>query len=190
MKLRFPFASACALLAAGNAALAADTYQIDNEHTFPSFEIRHIGWSTFRGRFDSTSGTITLDRATKTGAADVTIDVDSISTGVEKLDAELKSAGFFDAATYPKITFKSGAFRFKGDKLVAMTGDLTMHGVTRPVTLTVDSFACKQHPFKKVPACGADASARIRRSDWGISKYPPEIIADEVTLRIEVEAKQ
>jgi len=190
MRIMIPFASACALLTVGYAAESADTYQIDPSHTFPSFEINHMGLSTYRGRFDRTSGTITLDLAKKTGSADVTIDVDSISTGGEKLDTRLKEADFFDAATYPKITFKSSLFKFEGDKLVAMTGDLTMRGVTRPVTLTIDSFICKPHPFMKVPACGADASVRIRRTDWSIGKYPPEIVGEEVTLRIQIEAHQ
>jgi len=190
MKFMIPLASACALLTAGYAAQSADTYQIDPNHTFPSFEINHMGYSTYRGRFDSTSGTLTLDQAKKTGSADVTIDVNSISTGVEKLNAHLKSADFFDAATYPKITFKSSSFEFKQDKLVAMTGDLTMHGITKPVTLKVESFVCKPHPFMKVPACGAGATAIIKRTDWGIGKYPPEILGEEVTLRIQIEAHQ
>jgi len=180
-----------ALTLAAYSALAAETtYSIDASHSFPSFEIKHMGFSTFRGRFDKVSGSVTLDPAAKKGSAEVTIDVGSVSTGVEKLNEHLKTPDFFDATTYPTITFKAGSFKFKGDKLVSVAGDLTMHGVTKPVTLVVDAFACKEHPFMKVPACGADAHAVIKRSDWGIgSKFPGAALGEEVTLHIQVEAQ-
>jgi len=168
-------------------AHAAETYAIDPTHTFPGFEINHLGFSTFRGRFDKTSGTITLDVAKKTGSADITIDVASVSTGVAKLDEHLLKDDFFDVAKYPTIVFKSKDFKFKGDKLSAVQGDLTMHGVTKPVTLTVSSFVCKEHPLKKIQACGADASVKIQRSQWGITTYSPNV-GEEVTLQIEIEA--
>ena len=172
------------------AEAAESSYSIDTNHSFPSFEIKHMGFSTFRGRFDKVSGSVTLDPAANMGSADVTIEVASVSTGVYKLNEHLKTPDFFDAATFPTITFKSTSFKFKGDTLVSVAGDLTMHGVTKPVTLEVDAFACKEHPFMKVPACGADAHAVIKRSEWGIgSKYPGAIIGEEVTLHIQVEAQ-
>jgi polyisoprenoid-binding protein YceI len=176
-----------ALLVSAGAAYAADTYVIDPTHTFANFEIDHLGFSTTRGRFDKTSGTVTLDLAKKSGTADVTIDVASVSTGVPKLDEHLLKDDFFDVAKYPTIRFTSKDFRFEGDKLVAVTGDLTMHGVTRPATLTVTRFACKEHPLRKIPACGADAHTTIKRSEWGISTYSPNV-GEAVTLRIQVEA--
>jgi len=189
-------ASAAVLAAMGltsfcpTAEAAETTYTVDTNHSFPSFEIKHMGFSTFRGRFDKVSGSVTLDPAAKKGSAEVTIDVGSVSTGVDKLNEHLKTPDFFDAATYPTITFKSSSFKFKGDKLVSVAGDLTMHGVTKPVTLQVDAFACKEHPFMKVPACGADAHAVIKRSDWGIgSKFPAAVLGEEVTLHIQVEAQ-
>jgi len=190
MKKLMTLTSVCALTAVAYGAAAADTYTIDPNHTFPSFEINHMGYSTFRGRFDKSSGTVALDTAKKTGSVDVTIDVDSISTGVDKLNTHLKTPDFFDAAKFPTITFKSSAFKFKGGNVVAITGDLTMHGVTKPVTLTVDSLVCKVHPFMKVPACGAGAHAVIKRTDWGIGTYPPAILGEDVTLRIQIEAHQ
>ncbi len=184
----FSVVFAAALLSAFfTRAHAADTYAIDPTHTFPSFALNHLGFSTFRGRFDKTSGTITLDLAKKTGSADITIDVTSVSTGVIKLDEHLLKDDFFNAAKYPTIGFKSKDFKFKGDTLTAVQGDLTLHGVTKPVTLTVTSFACKEHPLKKIQACGADATATIKRSEWGISTYSPNV-GEEVTLQIEVEA--
>ena len=173
---------------AAGAAAAPDTYTIDSNHSFPSFEITHFGFSTFRGRFDRTSGTIVLDLAKKTGNADVTIDATSISTGVAKLDEELKGANFFDTAKYPAITFKARNFGFDGERLAAVNGDLTIHGVTKPVTLQVKNFLCKDHPMKKVPACGADAFATIKRSEFGVSTYSPNV-GEEVTLEIQVEAQ-
>ncbi len=175
------------LLASSVSAYAADTYVIDPTHTFANFEIDHLGFSTTRGRFDKTSGTITLDLAKKSGAADVSLDAASISTGVPKLDEHLLKDDFFDVAKYPVIRFNSKDFRFEGERLVAVKGELTMHGVTRPVTLEVSRFACKEHPLRKVPACGADAHATIQRSQWGISTYSPNV-GEEVTLRIQVEA--
>lgn len=178
---------AVAAIAAVPAARAADTYVIDPSHTFPTWEVRHLGFSTFRGRFDRTSGTITFDPVAKTGSAEITIDAASVSSGVEKLDQHLRNADFLDVEKYPVITFKSREFRFEGDRLVAVEGDLTMLGVTRPVTLEVDSLVCKEHPMAKVPACGADAHTTIKRSEWGM-KYLVPAVGDEVTLRIQVEA--
>ena len=178
---------AAVLAATSFAAAAADTYDLEPNHTFPRFAISHLGFSTFHGQFNKTSGTATIDTAKKTGSVDVTIDVSSISTGVDKLNEHLKTPDFFDAAKYPTITFKSTSFKFDGDKLDAVTGDLTMHGVTKPVTLEVEHFVCKDHPMMKKPACGADLEAKIKRSDWGISTYVP-LVGDEVELTIEVEA--
>lgn len=168
---------------------AADTYEIDPSHTFPTFEVNHLGLSTFRGRFDKTSGTITLDLAKKTGSVDVTIDANSVSTGVAKLDAHLKNEDFFDTAKYPTITFKSTKFKFDGNDLDEVEGVLTMHGVSKPVTLDVDDFVCKPHPMTQRPACGANLEAKIKRSDWGITYLSPNV-GEEVKLKIEVEAHQ
>lgn len=181
---------AASLLGLATAAQATSaTYTIDPNHTFPSFEISHLGFSTYRGRFNETRGTVTLDPQAKTGSVDVTIQVDSVDSGVAKLDEHLRKDEFFDAAKYPTIHFKAGDFRFEGETPVAVTGDLTMHGVTKPVTLSIDHFACKPHPLAGVWACGADLSATLQRSEWGISKYSP-MVGEEVKLRIEVEAHQ
>lgn len=175
------------LLAVAMPAFAAETYTLDSHHTFPRFAISHLGLSTFRAQFDDTQGTVTLDRAKKTGSVEATIAVASIATGVDKLDEHLKSADFFDAAKYPTISFKASDFSFDGDTPSAVTGTLTMHGVAKPVTLTIGNFVCKEHPMMKKPACGAELSGTLKRSDWGISTYVP-LVGDEVTLTIEVEA--
>ncbi len=171
------------------AAGAADTYVVDGNHTFPSFAVSHFGFSTYRGRFDRTSGTILLNLKKKSGSADILIDVTSVNTGVKKLDEHLQEADFFDTARYPTMTFKSKDFTFHGDKLTGVEGQLTIKGVTKPVTLKITSFSCRNHPMKKVPACGADAETTIKRSDFGVSAYSPNI-GEEVKLFIEVEAQQ
>ncbi len=176
-----------ATLLAGTAAAAPETYQVDSSHTFPSFEIGHLGFSTQRGRFNTSSGTIVLDRASKTAKVDITIDAASISTGLGKLEDHLRSADFFDVAKHPSITFKSTGARFEGDKLSAIDGNLTMRGITKPVTLKVTSFHCGQNPIIKKPACGADAAATIKRSEFGI-KYGLPAISDDVRLLIQTEA--
>jgi len=178
----------CALaLAAAMPAGAVDTYVIDPTHTFARFSYLHLGLSHASGQFDKTSGTVTLDPANKSGSVDVTIDAKSVNTGVEKFDDHLKSKDFFEVDKYPTITFKSDRLKFAGDKLESVTGNLTVHGVTKPVTLKVTHFACKDHPMKKVPACGANATATIKRSEFGVGGSVP-YVGDETTLSIQIEA--
>ena len=144
------------------------TYQFDPDHTYPSFEADHIGGlSVWRGKFDRSRGTVTLDRQAKTGTVAVTTDIASVHTGSTKLDQDLQLAQFFDASKYPEATYK-GTIRFKGDKPVSVVGDLTMHGVTKPLTLTIDSFECMPHPVLKREVCGVDAVGEFDRSDFGV----------------------
>ena len=168
-------------------ACAADNYTVDSRHTWPVFEVNHLGFSTQRGRFNKTTGTIVLDRAAKKASVDISIDTNSISTGLEKLETHLRAEDFFDVAKYPAITFKSTSAKFEGDKLASLSGNLTLHGVTKPVTLTVTSFFCGPNPVYKKDACGADAVTTIKRSDFGIN-YALPAVSDEVKLLIQVEA--
>jgi polyisoprenoid-binding protein YceI len=133
------------------------------------------------------TGKIVLDRAAKTGTVDISIDVTSVSTGVPKLDEHLKSEDFFNAAKYPVMTFKSKSVRFNGDKPASVDGELTLLGVTKPVTLTIAAFQCAPNQFVKKEACGADATASIKRSEFGMSKLAPGL-GDDVKLLINVEA--
>lgn len=166
---------------------ATETYVIDNAHTYPRFEYNHLGYSIQVSRFDKTSGKITLDRAAKTGSVDVTIDAKSVNTGLALFNEHIQAEDYFHTAKYPTITFKSGNLKFAGDKLVAVDGDLTVKGVTRPVTLTVTSFHCMPHPMLKKDACGANATTKIKRSEFNAGKSAP-FVSDEVTLTIPVEA--
>jgi polyisoprenoid-binding protein YceI len=167
---------AAALTAAVSfSAVAADTYMLDPTHTYPSFEADHFGGlSVWRGKFTKSSGTVTLDRAAKTGTVDVTVDPASVQTGNPKLDEHLQSDAFFDVTKYPSVTYKGTDIKFDGDKPVEVIGSLTMHGVTKPLNLTVDSFKCMQHPVLKREVCGVEASAHFNRADYGMdfgSKY-------------------
>lgn len=168
-------------------AAAADSYTVDPAHTYPNFEINHLGFSTMHGRFGATTGKITLDPAAKSGSIDITIDATSINTGHEKRDAHLKTEEFFDVAKFPTLTYKATKLKFNGDKLAGADGELTMHGVTKPVALTITAFNCANHPMTKKPVCGANATATLKRSDFGISTYVPAV-GDEVKITIEVEA--
>lgn len=166
---------------------APETYVIDNAHTFPRFEYNHLGYSTQVNRFDKTKGKIVLDRVAKTGSVNVEIDAKSINTGLPIFNAHLQAEDYFDTAKYPVITFKSDTVKFEGDKVVSVDGDLTIKGVTKPVTLNVTSFNCKPHPMNKKDACGANATTKIKRSDFNAGKGAPAV-SDEVILTIPIEA--
>ena len=168
-------------------AFASDSYTIDPRHTFPSFEISHLGFSIQRGRFNQSAGKVELDIGKKQGKIDITIDATSISTGLPDLEKHLQGEDFFDAEKCPTITFTSNKLKFEGDKLVGAEGNFTMHGVTKPVSLLVDHFKCAPHPITRVSTCGANATTTINRSDFGISKYVPAV-GDEVKIAIQVEA--
>ncbi len=168
-------------------ASAAERYTIDPNHTLPVYEINHFDWSTQRGRFNRVTGKIVLDRAAQTGSMDVTIDVTSIDSGVAKLDEHLLREDFFHAAKYPTMRFQSDRIVFEGDIPKSVPGQFTMLGVTRPMTIAIHSFHCAENPFAKKMACGANAVATIKRSEFGMTTYTPGL-GDEVRLLINVEA--
>ncbi len=167
--------------------IAADNYTIDPSHTFPNFTISHLGFSTMHGRFDKTSGTVTLDSKAKKGSIDITVDTASISTGHAKRDKHLRSPDFFNAAEFPTITYKSNAVHFDGDMPSMVDGTLTISGVSKPVKLEIDAFKCGVHPMNKKNICGANATTHIKRSDFGMNYGLPGI-GDDVNLTFEIEA--
>lgn len=168
-------------------AVAAESYSVDPAHTYALFSVSHFGYSTMHGRFDKSSGKVTLDRAAKTGTVDITIEAASISTGFAKRDDHLRSPDFFNAAEYPTVTYKSGSIKFKGDTPASVEGKLTLLGVTRPVTLTIDAFKCGPNPMNQKEECGAAASAQIKRSDFGMKAFLPGV-GDDIKLEFEIEA--
>ena len=171
----------------GLAAAASESYMIEPTHTLPKFSYSHFGYSTQSSTFTKVSGKITLDRAAKKGSVNVTIDAKSINTGVPLFNEHIQAADFFDTAMFDSITFVSDKMNFDGDKPASVDGKLTIKGVTKPVTLKITSFHCMPHPIVKKDACGANAEAVVKRSDFGMSKYVP-YVSDDVTLTIPVEA--
>jgi len=176
---------AAGLLAAAPAS--AQTYEVDTRHSHMSWSIPHLGISTYRGKFARTSGKLTIDRAAKTGSVDITVDPASQMSGDDRLDKHLASEDFFHVAKFPAITFKSTKVHFSGDNPTRVDGELTMLGITRPVALQVTLFRCIEHPRLKKEVCGGDATATIRRSEWGMKYGLPGLI-DEVKLDLQVEA--
>jgi len=179
--------AAIAFAIAGAAQAAPAVYEIENNHTFPKFEVSHNGFSFHTGTFTKTTGKITMDLEAKTGAMDVTIDTASVVTGVGVMEAALKGKDFFNVEQFPTMTFKGTRFHFTGDKLTSVDGDFTLLGVTRPLTLTLTHFICGPHPRSKKEECGANAVGQLKRSDYGMKTYLP-IIGDDIKLMIQTEA--
>lgn len=178
-------------LALSSLAVAASaqsaTYAIDPTHTFVTFEALHAGTSTSRGRFDKKEGTVTLDKAGKSGKVDLTIETGSISTGVGPFDGHLKNKDFFNATEFPTARFVGDKFSFAGDKVTSVEGQLTLLGKTLPVTLKANSFNCYDNPRLKREVCGGDFETTIARSQWGMTYGLPGI-PDNIRLLIQVEA--
>jgi polyisoprenoid-binding protein YceI len=177
-------------LAFGASAVAAPaTYQIDPAHTYPSFEADHMGGvSLWRGKINSSSGTITLDKAAATGTVTVTMDMRTIDFGNQALNDHAQTADLFNTAQFPTATFTGKLAKFQNGAPTAVEGTLTLHGVTKPVTLTINKFVCKQHPMAMKEVCGADAITQINREDFGVAFGKNFGFEMGVTLRISVEA--
>jgi len=179
---------AAALLLAGNAFAAPVSYKIDANHTDVIAEWNHFGFSHPTARFGQVDGVIVYDAANVgQSSVKVTIPLSGINSGVAKLDEHLRSSDFFDAEQFPTITFNSTRTEAAGDNKLRVAGDLTVHGVTRPVVLDVTLNKAGEHPNGKRAAIGFDASTTIKRSDFGIDKYVPNV-SDEITIRITTEA--
>jgi polyisoprenoid-binding protein YceI len=180
---------ACA--AAGGAIAAPVTYNVDPEHTHPSFEADHFGgMSVWRGKINENAGTVILDREAQTGTVDITMDMSSIDLGLEKLHTHLKGAdpGMLDVAKFPTAKYKGKLAKFKNGAPTEVQGELTLHGVTKPVTLTIRSFKCMAHPMKKTEFCGADAVGSFSREDFGVNWGKAFGFGMDVKLAIQVEA--
>jgi polyisoprenoid-binding protein YceI len=181
-------ALALAALAAGSALAAPVTYTVDSSHTFPRFSYSHFGFSTQLSSFGKTTGAVVFDAQAKTGSVDIVIDTTTVNTGFADFNGHIQGEDFLDTAKFPKATFKSTKVLFDGDKPSAIEGQLTIKGVTKPVTLTVTSFQSMPHPMMKVPALGANAFVTIKRSEFNAGKYAP-YVGDEVRIDIAIEAQ-
>jgi len=163
-------------------------YDIDPEHTYPSFEADHMGLSMWRGKFNRTSGKVVMDKAAGAGTVEVAIDVASIDFGHGKLNEYMAGPEQLDAKKFPAARYTGKLERFVGGAPAAVSGELTLHGVTRPVALKIGMFKCIPHPFLKREWCGADASGTFDRSKFNLDYAPQWGFKPEVTLRIQVEA--
>jgi polyisoprenoid-binding protein YceI len=179
-------ASGLATCAALPAWAAPERFELDGAHTYPSFEINHLGFSTMRGSFTATSGALVYDEERRSGSVSATIDAASIATGFAKRDEHLRSKDFFNVEKFPTLRFQSDPFQLEADKPTAVTGALTLLGVTKPVSLNVQPTRCGKRMDKDY-VCGAMVTGVIKRSDWGMNAYVP-FVSDEVKLQIEVEA--
>ena len=175
-------------IAAATPALAApETFTLDGGHSFARFSYSHFGYSIQMSRFDKATGTVTLDKAAKTATVDIVIDTKSVNTGSTTFNEHIQGEDFLDTAKYPTATFKSTKVTFEGDKPAKIEGNLTLKGITKPVTLTVTSFHAMPHPMLKKDAIGANATTKVKRTDFNMGKNAP-YVGDEVTIDIALEA--
>lgn len=170
----------------GLASAQSTTYTIEPTHTFVTWEAKHFGTSTSHGRFDKKSGSITIDKTAKTGKAEITIEMKSMNTGVAPFDKHLTGEDFFAADKFPEAKFVSTSFKFDGDKVSEVTGNLTMRGKTNSVTLKSTGFGCYENPYVKREVCGGDFETTITRSQYDM-KYGLPGIPDNIRLLIQVE---
>jgi polyisoprenoid-binding protein YceI len=190
--IRFAAAVLTGLSFAAHAA--PENYTIDPYHTYPQFEVNHLGFSNMRGRFDKTTGKFTVDRAAKTGSLELVVQTASLSTGdndkgnrPRARDEHLRSPDFFNVAEFPTLTFKGATVKFQGDNVSGIDGQLTLLGVTKPLSVVLDSWKCGPHPVSKKEMCGGNAHATIKRSDFGM-KFGIPVVGDELKLWFEFEA--
>lgn len=184
---RIVLASMAALMSAGVFA-APVTYKLDPSHTYPSFAADHMGGlSVWRGKFTATSGTVVYDKEAKSGSLDIMVDMSSVDFGMPKLNEHAKSAEIFDVAKFPTATFSGKFTKFNGASPTEASGTFTLHGVSKPLNLMINSFLCKPNPMSKKEVCGADASATFNRSDFGVNFGDKYGFKQDVNLQIQVE---
>lgn len=171
---------------AAPAYAAPEKYVIDPDHTYPSFEMPHMGISVWRGKFTRSTGEVTLDLAARSGSVKVEIASGSIDFGHPGMDTHAITADWLNTSKHPTITY-AGTLRFNGDTPSGIDGSLTLRGVTKPVKLTINSFTCIDHPYYKKPVCGADASGEFDRADFGMTQYADNG-QGRMRLQIQVEA--
>jgi polyisoprenoid-binding protein YceI len=184
---RIPAALLLAACLPPAALAAAATYEIDPTHTYPRFSYSHFGLSTQLSRFNQTTGTVVWDPASRTASVDIVIDMTSVDTGYATFDEHIQAEDFLDTARHPTATFKSTKVTFEGDRPATIEGELTIKGITRPVTLEVTHFTTMVHPMLNKDAIGAMARTVIRRTEFNAGKYAPNV-GDEVTVEIALEA--
>ena len=172
---------------ATSAVAAPLTYSVDSSHTFPRFSYLHFGYSTQLSSFSKTTGKVVYDPQAQQGSVDIVISTKSVNTGFADFNEHIQGEDFLDTAKFPEATFKSTKVVFEGEKPKSIEGQLTIKGVTKPVTLTVTSFQSAPHPMMKKPTIGANAFTVIKRSEFNAGKYAP-YVGDDVRIDIAFEA--
>ena len=181
--------AATAVLLVATAASAGPTaYAIDPTHTFPSFEADHMGISVWRGKFNKSSGKVLYDKSEGSGTVELVTELSSVDFGLDAVAAWARSKDFFDVKRNPRAVFKGSLQSPVNGVPTRLVGDLTLHGVTRPLTLVVHSLKCVPHPMLKRDYCGADASGSFNRDDFGLGAGKDYGFKMSVDLRIQVEA--
>lgn len=184
-----PLVFALLLPALTPAAVAApQTYVLDPDHTYPSFEADHLGVSVWRGKFNRSQGHVVLDRDVGTGTLEVVVDVASIDFGHDAMNEHARAAEIFDVAQFPQARYRARLEGFKDGEPTLAVGELTLHGVTRPLTLDITHFHCIPHPLHQRELCGADVHGSLQRDAFGIDAGKDYGFDMTVTLRIQVEA--
>lgn len=184
---RFAATALAFSLMAGAAVAQPVAYEFDKSHANLSFTYSHLGYSTTDGRFGNWEGSLLIDKETPSNSSvEFTIDIDSLDTFWADRDTHLKSADFFDAAKFPQATFKSTKVEQTGEQQLEVTGDLTIKGITKPATLTVNVTAMGEHPMAKKEAAGFAVTTVVKRSDYGMDLYVP-YVGDEVTVTFHAE---
>jgi polyisoprenoid-binding protein YceI len=173
---------------AGAAQAAAVTYKIDPTHTYPSFEADHMGVSVWRGKFNKSEGTVVLDKQAGSGTVEVVVDTKSIDFGLDAMNEHANKPDLFDSAKFPTATYKGKLAGFVDGAPTRVDGELTLHGVTKPLSLKIAKFKCIPHPMHKRELCGADASGSFQRDQFGMAAGKEYGFSMTVDLRIQVEA--
>lgn len=179
--------AAVAMALSSGFAWAMDKYTVDSTYTIPTFEISHLGITTQQGRFDKATGTIYLDLAAKKGSVEIIIDTTSLNMSSRAWTRHLAEPELFDSAKHPTMVFKSSMLTFREGKVVAADGEFTMKGITRPLRVEVSGFRCLSVRGGAGSICGGDVTATVKRSDFGITQYIPEV-SDEIKIRVPIEA--
>ena len=183
------FTAALAVAAVASTHAAPVTYEVDPNHSYPSFEADHLnGLSVWRGKFTKTAGKITMDKAAGNGGVDIVVETDSVDFGLRQMNAAAKGADILDVEHFPQARFRGQLEGFQNGAPTRVAGELTLHGVTRPLTLEIRQFKCMPHPLFKRELCGADAFGTFQRDAFGIDSGKAFGFKMEVTLRIQVEA--
>lgn len=170
------------------AAAAPEKFTIDPSHTYPSLEFPHMGLSIWRGKFNQTTGSVTLDGAAKTGQVQIEVDTASIDFGHDEMNEHARAEDWLNTAKFPKMTYQGMLKNFKDGIPTALEGELTLKGVTKPLKLKVNGFSCLDpHPFYKKKVCGADVEGDLNRADYGMAQYTDNGMGI-IKLRIQVEA--